>query len=424
MNTQCSRAPAGSVTELAAFEPAEYLRLFVSAVAFFVRMTRLMKNVRHDCLLNLLVCGHDPVDRDAARAANSPLSIRFILAVTVSEEKGFFVYQLFPLACLLTIVPVAAFSRAEWALRMQRYGRGGVGAAWKVHISTSPPCWIKSIGSDIAHPEQTLTCFSTLSQTKTTSCRVEEEIRGGRGAGGGKENIEICKGFPSDADSFMGLRTPFIYDSLCLVLFVWVLTPSEMTLTRQKLDSHTHTHSRTKKSYKARDVRGVQEDTQWYKIANWITFFGTQNQSLTFPARTMHKGGGWGGTNHAFQDGPESSLFTVSSRLHSTITGFSQVSFFFFSLLWRTWSAGAKEEEKEVKEKERMKRKVKRERLCISLYIKSIISVIATKGQGLEFHSLSCTTGAVTVTDLLSPCCDVACRSALWEQREKAESTL
>ena len=103
---------------------------------------------------------------------------------------------------------------------MQRYGRGGVGAAWKVHISTSPPCWIKSIGSDIAHPEQTLTCFSTLSQTKTTSCRVEKEIRGGRGAGGGKENIEICKGFPSDADSFMGLRTPFIYDSLCLVLFV------------------------------------------------------------------------------------------------------------------------------------------------------------------------------------------------------------
>lgn len=113
MNAQCSRAPAGSVTELAAFEPADYLRLFVSAVAFFVRLTRLMKNVRHDCLLNPLICGHDPVDRDAARAANSPLSIRFILAVTVSEEKGFFVYQLFPLACLLTIVPVAAFSRAE-----------------------------------------------------------------------------------------------------------------------------------------------------------------------------------------------------------------------------------------------------------------------------------------------------------------------
>lgn len=86
----------------------------------------------------------------------------------------------------------------------------------------------------------------------------------------------------------MGLRTPFIYDSLCLVLFVWVLTPSETTLTSQKLGSHTH----EQKSYKARYVRGVQEDTQWYKIANWITFFGTQNQSLTFPARTMHKGEG------------------------------------------------------------------------------------------------------------------------------------
>lgn len=310
MNAQCSRAPAGSVTELAAFEPADYLRLFVSAVAFFVRLTRLMKNVRRDCLLNPLICGHDPVDRDAARAANSPLSIRFILAVTVSEEKGFF--------CLPTVsTSLPAYNCSSgclfqsWMSFKDAAVREG-GAAWKVHISTSPPCWIKSIGSDIAHPEQTLTCFSTLSQTKTTSCREKEEINTRR-KGGEKKNIEICKGFPKDADSFMGLRTPFIYDSLCLVLFVWVLTPSETTLTRQKLDSHTH----EQKSYKARDVRGVQEDTQWYKIANWITFFGTQNQSLTFPARTMHRGGGRG-TNHAFQGGPRIIIIhcLVTTALH------------------------------------------------------------------------------------------------------------
>lgn len=71
--------------------------------------------------------------------------------------------------------------------------RGGEeGRAWKVHISTSPPCWIKSIGSDIAHPEQTLTCFSTLSQTKTTSCREEKEINTRRRGGEREKNIEIC----------------------------------------------------------------------------------------------------------------------------------------------------------------------------------------------------------------------------------------
>lgn len=222
------------------------------------------------------------------------------------------------------------------------------GAAWKVHISTSPPCWIKSIGSDIAHPEQTLTCFSTLSQTKTTSCREKEEINTRR-KGGEKKNIEICKGFPKDADSFMGLRTPFIYDSLCLVLFVWVLTPSETTLTRQKLDSHTH----EQKSYKARDVRGVQEDTQWYKIANWITFFGTQNQSLTFPARTMHKGGG--GNQSCLSRWAPNHHYSLSRHdctppsQEGFITFFCLSQVIFFSPLWRTWSAGAKEEGKDEK---------------------------------------------------------------------------
>lgn len=73
---------------------------------------------------------------------------------------GGFVYQLFPLPCLLTNCSSGCFCRAEWALRMEQYG-----VAKRVHISAFLPCWIKSIGSDNAHPEQTLTCFSALSQT-------------------------------------------------------------------------------------------------------------------------------------------------------------------------------------------------------------------------------------------------------------------
>ncbi|KAF3704642.1 hypothetical protein EXN66_Car020331 [Channa argus] len=38
--------------------------------------------------------------------------------------------------------------------------------ARRVHISAFLPSWIKSIESDNAHSEQTLTCFPTLSQTK------------------------------------------------------------------------------------------------------------------------------------------------------------------------------------------------------------------------------------------------------------------
>lgn len=75
-------------------------------------------------------------------------------------------------------------------------------------------------------------------------------------------------------------------------------------------------------------------------------------------------------------------------------------------------------------EEEKVEKKgIKRERLCIFIYIKSIISVIATKGHGLEFHSLSCTTGAVTVMTL---CLSAVMTPAAMHcgSRRKAESTL
>ena len=85
---------------------------------------------------------------------------------------------------------------------------------------------------------------------------------------------------------------------------------------------------------------------------------------------------------------------------------------------------GEKKKKKGVKRsEEKMKRKIKRERLCISLYIKSIISVIATKGHGLEFHSLSCTTGAVTVLTLRLPAAMTPAARHCGSRR-KAESTL
>lgn len=88
---------------------------------------------------------------------------------------------------------------------------------------------------------------------------------------------------------------------------------------------------------------------------------------------------------------------------------------------------GAKKKKKSVKrseeEEEKMKRKRLRERLCIFVYIKSIISVIATKGQGLEFHSLSCTTGAITVLALCLPAVMTPAARHCGSRR-KAESTM
>lgn len=62
----------------------------------------------------------------------------------------------FPWPACLPIVPVSAFAGLNGL-----QARGGTGQQRGVHISTFLPCWIKSIGSDSAHPEQTLTCFST-----------------------------------------------------------------------------------------------------------------------------------------------------------------------------------------------------------------------------------------------------------------------
>lgn len=61
-----------------------------------------MKNVRHDCFLNPLIWGYDPINHDKASATNAPRSI--------GEGKGPFVCQLFPLPCLLSTVLVVAFA--------------------------------------------------------------------------------------------------------------------------------------------------------------------------------------------------------------------------------------------------------------------------------------------------------------------------
>lgn len=134
--------------------------------------------------------------------------------------------------------------------------------------------------------------------------------------------------------------------------------------------------------------------------------------------------------------------YAVSSWLHTTITERIHHSpafyycYFFFASLRHLRSEGlpfrrggrqrrSKRVKRSVEEEESMKRKVKRGKGCVYLdrYIKRIISVIATKGQDLEFHSLPCTTGAVTVLTLcLSAVMTPAARHC--GSRGKAESTL
>lgn len=137
-------------------------------------------------------------------------------------------------------------------------------------------------------------------------------------------------------------------------------------------------------------VQGGHKMVQSCKL-NYI-FFGTQNQSLIFPARTMEK------NNHASQGGVnyyhslshyDGSPLSQKNLHRSPV--FVSLRYFFHPDI-----VGSKEEKSRRRKHE--KKEIKRERLCIFLYIKSVISDIATKGQGLEFHSLSCPTDAVTVT--------------------------
>lgn len=84
----------------------------VFAVTFFVWRTRLMKDVRHCCRLNPLVC--DPINRDPASLTNPPLSNRVYSGRTVMDEVVFcccccpcFVYKM---PSLLTNRSVAALA--------------------------------------------------------------------------------------------------------------------------------------------------------------------------------------------------------------------------------------------------------------------------------------------------------------------------
>lgn len=160
--------------------------------------------------------------------------------------------------------------------------------------------------------------------------------------------------------------------------------------------SWTHTHTNVEKVR----VKCVQCSTGHKLVQNCklnYIFWHTESIKPQFSARTMQRRK----PITPFQGGGELLLFTVSSWLHSTIKEQIHHSPTFVScryfcsegLPFRHVGSG-KEVKKQWKE---------RERLFISLYIKSIMSVFATKGQGLEFHSLSCTTGKVTVLTLCLP---------------------
>lgn len=58
------------------------------------------KNVRHDCLLNFLICGPDPISHYTPSATNALLSTSEEIFYFFFFKGGLFVYQLFPLPCL------------------------------------------------------------------------------------------------------------------------------------------------------------------------------------------------------------------------------------------------------------------------------------------------------------------------------------
>lgn len=128
---------------------------------FFVWLTRLMRNVRHDCLLNPLICGPDPIDHDTASSNKFPPLYQVYLAVTMSNGGGggfvgcFFVCQLFP----------PSYELFRWLLSQswmsfQRF------ASKRLHGGFTFPHFclagLSQLGL-IMYVQRTLTCFSTLS---------------------------------------------------------------------------------------------------------------------------------------------------------------------------------------------------------------------------------------------------------------------
>lgn len=237
------------------------------------------KNVRHDCLLNLLICGPDPISHYAASATNASEEI-FLFFFFV--KGGFLFTSCFRCpACPPAIVPVAASAEQ----RMNSHG-----AARRVYISTYPPCCNKSIGSHNAHPEQTLTCSPTLA-SETTSCQKKK-----RGRNEWKGN-KIYKRLAADACRFTGFWTPFVF--VWFVIIVIDFSRAGKYCAKSWIRAHTDIPKKSSKS-NACNV----EDTQWFrcelKLGHFfrgVFVFGPQNQSLTFSARTTRRAE----INHAYR---------------------------------------------------------------------------------------------------------------------------
>lgn len=180
-----------------------------------------------------------------------------------------FVYQLFPQPGLCTNCSSGCLCRAEWALRVEQCG-----AAGRVHISTFPPWWIKSIESGNAHPEQTLTCFSTPVSDKTTSC-WEKEPMDARRSLKKKQNKQHLQRIIIGSKQLYGIANSiYIWFTLVCLSFDFFRDSNHLP----ELDTHTracaHAHTqRHTQSFKEWNVRSVQENTQNYKIPNWMTFF-------------------------------------------------------------------------------------------------------------------------------------------------------
>lgn len=131
---------------------------------FFVWLTHLMKNVIHDCPLNPLICGPDPINHDTASSNKFPAFYQVYFG-SYNEWWGgsffLFVCQLFP----------PSYELFQWMLLQSwmgfvRFGRERLQGGFTFpHFCLAG---LSQLGL-IIHIQQTLICFSTLSQTKQSA---------------------------------------------------------------------------------------------------------------------------------------------------------------------------------------------------------------------------------------------------------------
>lgn len=139
---------------------------------FFVWLTRLMRNVRHDCLLNPLICGPDPINHDTASSNKFPPLYQVYLAVTMRWGVCWLLFCLPTVSTVLRIVPLAAFAELDELSKICQQE-----VAWRVHISTFLPCWIKPIGSDNVRPANTDLFLNSV--LNNTICQETGTYKGG-----------------------------------------------------------------------------------------------------------------------------------------------------------------------------------------------------------------------------------------------------